>query len=111
VCSARHWTASNYNRDTSVDRTALGLLLQLQVVHELADKLSAAEVAEHLKKAKRGKAPGENGLTVEYFQALGTRASLTSGALRRRASRGGASGDSRSCQRVEIPIYGALPHW
>jgi hypothetical protein len=50
----------------------LGLLLpQLQVVGELADEPSAAaEVAEHLKKAKRGKAPGENGLAVKYFQAL-----------------------------------------
>jgi hypothetical protein len=40
-----------------------GLLPQLQVVDELA------EVAEHLKKAKLGKAPGENGLAVERFQA------------------------------------------
>jgi hypothetical protein len=46
-----------YNRSTSVDRTLLGLLPQLQVVDELADKPSAAEVARHLKKAKRGKAP------------------------------------------------------
>jgi hypothetical protein len=59
-----------YNRSTSVDRTVLGLLPQLQVVDELADEPSAAEVAEHLKKAKRGKAPGENGLAVECFQAL-----------------------------------------
>jgi hypothetical protein len=59
-----------YNRSTSVDRTVLGLLPQLQVVDELADEPSAAEVAEHLKKANRGKAPGENGLAVECFQAL-----------------------------------------
>jgi hypothetical protein len=59
-----------YNRATSVDRTVLGLLPQPQVVDELADEPSAAEVAEHLKKAKRGKAPGENGLAVECFQAL-----------------------------------------
>jgi hypothetical protein len=61
---------SVYNRSTSVDRTVLGLLSQLQVVDELADEPSAAEVAEHLKKARRSKAPGESGLTVECFQAL-----------------------------------------
>jgi hypothetical protein len=35
-----------YNRSTSVDRAVLGLLPQLQVVDELADELSAAEVAK-----------------------------------------------------------------
>jgi hypothetical protein len=59
-----------YNRSTGVDRTVLGLLPQLQVVDELADEQSAAEVAEHLNKAKTGKTPGENGLAVECFQAL-----------------------------------------
>jgi hypothetical protein len=45
----------------TVYNSLLGLLQQLQVVDELADEQSAAEVAEHLKKVQRGKAPGENG--------------------------------------------------
>jgi exonuclease III len=61
---------SVYNRSTSVDQSVLELLPQLPRMDELADEPSAAEVAGHLKKAKKGKAPGDSGIAVECFQAL-----------------------------------------
>jgi hypothetical protein len=47
----------------------LELLLQ-QLVDELADEPSAAEVTDHLEKARRGKAPGESGLAASCSHGL-----------------------------------------
>jgi hypothetical protein len=64
-----------FNRSTTrltsaVEQSVLELLPQLPTMEELADEPSAAEVAEHLKKVRRVKAPAESGLAVECLQAF-----------------------------------------
>jgi hypothetical protein len=59
-----------HNRKTGVDPSVLQLLRQRDEMPELAVEPSSAEVAAHLRKAKKGKSPGESGLAVECFQAL-----------------------------------------
>jgi Reverse transcriptase (RNA-dependent DNA polymerase) len=61
---------SVYNRRTDVDPSVLSELRQRGVEEGLAAEPTAGEVATHLRKAKKGKAPGDNGLPVELFQAL-----------------------------------------
>jgi hypothetical protein len=64
---------SVYNRSTSVDRTVLGLLRSRNCRSWTSWQMSRAlqrSPSIDLKKAKRGKAPGENGLAVECFKAL-----------------------------------------
>ena len=57
-----------YNRQVEVDRSVLSLVRQREVKECLGGEPDEAEVAVHLRKAKAGKACGENGLHVELFQ-------------------------------------------
>jgi len=59
-----------YNRRTNADHSVLELVRQRDVVPDLADEPSKDEVAFHLRRAKSGKAPGDNGIPAELLQAL-----------------------------------------
>jgi exonuclease III len=64
-----HWT-NLFNLPSTVDKTVMDKVRQRAIVVELGELPSDKEIINSTRKAKKGKAAGENKICIEFWQAL-----------------------------------------